>query len=178
VSDELVEVRHRIYHEPDFVANIDHLLCLQEMEIRQRNLLREDRLPGSPTSRRSSSGVARTRSATCPRPARCTTTSRAAASSSTTTAATGPSTNTHERYNPMAIEFLDAHNGRRLTVASPDVIRRPPTACGRPPSGEPCAPVRDLIAADDVDGAYAVAQHNVARVVGRAGMAVCGHKIG
>jgi 2-hydroxy-6-oxonona-2,4-dienedioate hydrolase len=39
VTDELVEVRHRVYHEPDFVANIDHLLCLQEMPIRQRNLL-------------------------------------------------------------------------------------------------------------------------------------------
>jgi 2-hydroxy-6-oxonona-2,4-dienedioate hydrolase len=44
VSDELVEVRHRIYHQPEFVANIDHLLCLQDMETRQRNLLREDRL--------------------------------------------------------------------------------------------------------------------------------------
>ncbi|MDY7106982.1 MAG: alpha/beta fold hydrolase [Actinomycetota bacterium] len=44
VTDELVEVRHRIYHEPDFVANVDNLLCLQDMETRQRNLLREDRL--------------------------------------------------------------------------------------------------------------------------------------
>jgi len=44
ISDELVEIRHRIYHAPDFVANIDNLLCLQEMEIRQRNLLRPDRL--------------------------------------------------------------------------------------------------------------------------------------
>ena len=40
----LVEVRHRIYHAPDFVANVDHLLCLQNMEIRQRNLLRPDTL--------------------------------------------------------------------------------------------------------------------------------------
>lgn len=39
VSDELVEIRHRIYHAPEFVSNIDHLLCLQEMTIRQRNLL-------------------------------------------------------------------------------------------------------------------------------------------
>jgi len=44
VSEELVEVRHRIYHQPDFVANIDNLLCLQQMEIRQRNLLQPDRL--------------------------------------------------------------------------------------------------------------------------------------
>ena len=44
VTDELVEVRHRIYHEPDFVAGIDNLLSLQDMETRQRNLLREDRL--------------------------------------------------------------------------------------------------------------------------------------
>lgn len=44
VSDELIDVRHRIYHEPEFVANVDHLLCLQEMEIRQRNLLRPELL--------------------------------------------------------------------------------------------------------------------------------------
>jgi 2-hydroxy-6-oxonona-2,4-dienedioate hydrolase len=44
VTDELVDVRHRIYHEPDFQANIHHLLCMQEMEIRQRNLLRPGRL--------------------------------------------------------------------------------------------------------------------------------------
>jgi len=44
VSDELVEVRHRIYHQPEFVANVDNLLCLQDMETRQRNLLRPDRM--------------------------------------------------------------------------------------------------------------------------------------
>ncbi len=38
-TEELVEVRHRIYHEPDFVANIDNLLSLQKLEIRLRNLL-------------------------------------------------------------------------------------------------------------------------------------------
>ena len=42
VSDELVDVRHAIYHAPDFVANIENLLCLQNMEIRQRNLLRPE----------------------------------------------------------------------------------------------------------------------------------------
>ena len=44
VSDELVETRHRIYHAPDFVKNIENLLCLQNMEVRQRNLLRPDRM--------------------------------------------------------------------------------------------------------------------------------------
>ncbi|WP_144097509.1 alpha/beta fold hydrolase [Croceicoccus sediminis] len=44
VSDELVEIRHRIYHEPDFVANIANLLSLQEMDRRQRNLLRPEDL--------------------------------------------------------------------------------------------------------------------------------------
>ena len=44
VTDELVEVRHRIYHQPDFVANIGHLLCLQSIEIRQRNLLTPETL--------------------------------------------------------------------------------------------------------------------------------------
>ena len=40
VSEELVEIRHAIYHQDDFVRNIHNLLCLQEMEVRQRNLLR------------------------------------------------------------------------------------------------------------------------------------------
>lgn len=44
VSDELVAVRHAIYHDPSFVANIENLLCLQDMTTRQRNLLTPDRL--------------------------------------------------------------------------------------------------------------------------------------
>lgn len=44
VTDELVAVRHAIYHQPGFVANLHNLLCLQDMETRQRNLLRPDRL--------------------------------------------------------------------------------------------------------------------------------------
>lgn len=43
-TEELVEVRHAIYHQPDFVANIDNLLSLQDMETRQRNLLRPEHL--------------------------------------------------------------------------------------------------------------------------------------
>ncbi|WP_213453526.1 alpha/beta fold hydrolase [Rhizomonospora bruguierae] len=39
VSDELVEVRHAIYHRPEFKAALDNLLCLQEMENRQPDLL-------------------------------------------------------------------------------------------------------------------------------------------
>lgn len=38
-TEELVQVRHRIYHQPDFAANIDNLLALQQMEVRLRNLL-------------------------------------------------------------------------------------------------------------------------------------------
>ena len=43
-TEELVEIRHAIYHQPDFVANVDNLLSLQDMERRQRNLLRPDQL--------------------------------------------------------------------------------------------------------------------------------------
>jgi 2-hydroxy-6-oxonona-2,4-dienedioate hydrolase len=43
-TEELVQVRHRIYHEPDFAANIDNLLSLQKMEIRPRNLLTAQQL--------------------------------------------------------------------------------------------------------------------------------------
>jgi 2-hydroxy-6-oxonona-2,4-dienedioate hydrolase len=43
-TEELVAVRHAIYHQPDFVANIDNLLCLQQMEVRMRNILRPEHL--------------------------------------------------------------------------------------------------------------------------------------
>jgi 2-hydroxy-6-oxonona-2,4-dienedioate hydrolase len=44
VSDELVDTRHYIYHTPEFISNLDNLLCLQNMETRQRNLLQPDRM--------------------------------------------------------------------------------------------------------------------------------------
>jgi 2-hydroxy-6-oxonona-2,4-dienedioate hydrolase len=44
VSDELVEVRHTIYHRPEFVARIDELLCLQKMENRTEDLLTREQM--------------------------------------------------------------------------------------------------------------------------------------
>lgn len=44
VTDELVEVRHAIYHQKAFQENLPNLLCLQEMEIRTRNLMTMERL--------------------------------------------------------------------------------------------------------------------------------------
>lgn len=38
-SEELISVRHTIYHQPDFIAGIDNLLSLQNMETRLRNIL-------------------------------------------------------------------------------------------------------------------------------------------
>lgn len=38
-TEELVTARHEIYHRSDFVANIDNLLSLQDMETRLRNIL-------------------------------------------------------------------------------------------------------------------------------------------
>ena len=43
-TEELVAVRHAIYHQPDFVANLDNLLCLQELDTRLRNILRPEHL--------------------------------------------------------------------------------------------------------------------------------------
>jgi 2-hydroxy-6-oxonona-2,4-dienedioate hydrolase len=43
-TEELVAIRHAIYHQPDFVANIDNLLCLQNLETRLRNILRPEHL--------------------------------------------------------------------------------------------------------------------------------------
>jgi 2-hydroxy-6-oxonona-2,4-dienedioate hydrolase len=91
VSEELVDVRHAIYHAPDFVRNLPNLLCLQEMEVRQRNLLRADRL-----ARISAPTLVvwgrRTPSATCRRRRRCTRRSPGRGWSCSTTAGTGRST--------------------------------------------------------------------------------------
>jgi len=43
-SEELVAVRHAIYHRPEFVANVDNLLCLQEMENRSQDLLTAEQM--------------------------------------------------------------------------------------------------------------------------------------
>jgi 2-hydroxy-6-oxonona-2,4-dienedioate hydrolase len=44
VTDELVEVRHRVYHRPEFAAALPHLLCLQEPGIRAADLLTGEQL--------------------------------------------------------------------------------------------------------------------------------------
>jgi 2-hydroxy-6-oxonona-2,4-dienedioate hydrolase len=44
VSDELVDVRHAIYHRPAFVAGIDKLLALQEMPNRREDLLTPEQM--------------------------------------------------------------------------------------------------------------------------------------
>lgn len=44
VSDELVEVRHAIYHQPAFERALPNLLCLQELETRTEDLLTEKQM--------------------------------------------------------------------------------------------------------------------------------------
>lgn len=46
VSDDLVEMRLRIYAQPGFERAMENILCLQKMEFRQRNLLPENELRG------------------------------------------------------------------------------------------------------------------------------------
>ena len=44
VTEELVDVRHTIYHRPQFVAGIDNLLCLQNMDNRVEDLLSPEQM--------------------------------------------------------------------------------------------------------------------------------------
>lgn len=44
VTDELIEVRQQIYSQPGFSRSMRHLLCLQDPEIRERNLVSDDEL--------------------------------------------------------------------------------------------------------------------------------------
>jgi len=39
VTDELVEIRYRIYSQPGMVRTTENVMCLENMEVRQRNVL-------------------------------------------------------------------------------------------------------------------------------------------
>lgn len=41
VSDDLVETRRAIYAQPGFPEAMEHILCLQEMDVRRRNMISE-----------------------------------------------------------------------------------------------------------------------------------------
>ena len=46
VSDDLVDMRYRVYTQPGFERAMENILCLQKMEFRTRNLLTADELRG------------------------------------------------------------------------------------------------------------------------------------
>jgi 2-hydroxy-6-oxonona-2,4-dienedioate hydrolase len=48
VTDELVAVRRTIYARPGFADSMRHLLCLQDPEIRRRNLVTDEELAAVP----------------------------------------------------------------------------------------------------------------------------------
>lgn len=44
ISDDLVELRHAIYTQPGFEKAMEHILCLQFMDVRMRNVLTDESL--------------------------------------------------------------------------------------------------------------------------------------
>jgi 2-hydroxy-6-oxonona-2,4-dienedioate hydrolase len=48
VTDELVEIRRKIYARPGFANSMRHILCLQDPEIRRRNLITDEDLAAVP----------------------------------------------------------------------------------------------------------------------------------
>ena len=46
VTDELVAVRRGVYSRPGFAASMRHILCLQDPEVRRRNLITDEELAG------------------------------------------------------------------------------------------------------------------------------------
>ncbi|MDB5042805.1 MAG: hypothetical protein JWN27_3531 [Candidatus Eremiobacteraeota bacterium] len=44
VTDELVDMRYAVYSQPGFLGAMRHIVCLQEMETRRRNMLDEEHL--------------------------------------------------------------------------------------------------------------------------------------
>ncbi len=48
VTDELVAIRRAIYSQPGFPASMRHILCLQDPEVRRRNLITDEELAAVP----------------------------------------------------------------------------------------------------------------------------------
>ena len=48
VTDELVAIRRTIYSQPGFAESMRHILCLQDPEIRRRNLITDAELAAVP----------------------------------------------------------------------------------------------------------------------------------
>jgi len=48
VTDELVAIRRTIYAQPGFAESMRHILCLQDPDIRRRNLVTDDELAAVP----------------------------------------------------------------------------------------------------------------------------------
>jgi 2-hydroxy-6-oxonona-2,4-dienedioate hydrolase len=48
VTDELVAIRRTIYSQPGFAGSMRHILCLQDPEIRRRNLVTDEELAAVP----------------------------------------------------------------------------------------------------------------------------------
>jgi 2-hydroxy-6-oxonona-2,4-dienedioate hydrolase len=48
VTDELVAIRRAIYARPGFAESMRHILCLQDPEVRRRNLVTDDELAAVP----------------------------------------------------------------------------------------------------------------------------------
>src|SRR5258707_76859 len=48
VTDELVAIRRTIYAQPGFAESMRHILCLQDPEIRRRNLITDAELAAVP----------------------------------------------------------------------------------------------------------------------------------
>src|SRR5260370_37307005 len=48
VTDELVAIRRSIYAQPGFAGSMPHIFCLQDPEIRRRNLVTDEELAAVP----------------------------------------------------------------------------------------------------------------------------------
>jgi 2-hydroxy-6-oxonona-2,4-dienedioate hydrolase len=44
VTDELVRTRREIYAQPGFAKSMSHILCLQQLDVRRRNMIRDEEL--------------------------------------------------------------------------------------------------------------------------------------
>ena len=165
VTDELVAIRKTIYAQPGFAESMRHILCLQDPEVRRRNLITDAELAAVPHgalvvwTSNDPSGPAAAGMDMAPR-------SPAAGSSTSPAPGTGPNGNSARcstswscsssaRSRPR--EYRPAH---RSTVLGPVVMTAVADAAARlaaaADSRRPCPPVRDLLPAGDINTAYAV----------------------
>jgi 2-hydroxy-6-oxonona-2,4-dienedioate hydrolase len=169
VTDELVAIRRGVYGRPGFARSMRHILCLQDPEIRRRNLVTDEELAAitAPTL-----VVWTSDDPSGPAKAGLDMAERIPGGEFKLIEKAGhwPQWEQAEVFNEIALEFLGRDRVKSIEAAAERLAASVHT-------GVTCPPVADLLGPGDVDAAYQVQRLLTERRVA-AGARIVGRKIG